>query len=228
VIVPVVLRRRAWGVLSAAAVVASLAILPAGAHAAGSLHVTFDPAGNGQLVIRADYSDYVNKLALVTENPGGGSPDLVIGDVSAGITDPIPPICFRIDTTIIRCPQSMIHRLNINLGPGNDTLAARFDQIAGLTIGQQASFFAQLGPGRDVAQGGPIPNTIYGGPGRDMIVGGPFADKLFGGGQNDFLVGLGGNDLFQCGQGNHDLFNDGPGKDLVNVGTCEIRTRTKF
>jgi hypothetical protein len=224
-IVPVMLRRRAWGGLTAAVVVASLAMLPASAQA--GLKVSFDPRGNGQLVIQADYSDYVNKLALVTVDPGGGSLDLVIGDVTAGIADPIPTVCFRVDPTIIRCPQSAITGLNINLGPGNDTMnASGLEQLAAFTMRQFLT--AQLGPGNDVAKGAPAANTIYGGPGRDMIMGGPFADRLFGGAQNDLAVGLGGNDLFQCGKGNHDLFNDGPGKDLVNVGTCEVRTHTKF
>jgi Ca2+-binding RTX toxin-like protein len=219
-----VLGRSALGRLTAG-VIALMAIVPASAHA--GIKVTFDPAGNGDLVIQADYSDYVNKLALVTENPSGTSPDLVIGDVTAGIANPIPSICFRVDLTIIRCQQSMVGQININLGRGNDTLNAKgIEQLAAFTMQQYLT--AHLGPGKDVAEGAPAANVIFGGPGRDLIMGGPFGDKLFGGAQNDFLVGLGGNDLLQCGNGPHDLFNDGPGKDLVNVGTCEVRVHTKF
>jgi Ca2+-binding RTX toxin-like protein len=208
-----------------AGLVALLALLPATAQA--GVTVTYNPAGNGDWVLSASYADYVNKLALVTVTPSGGESDLVIGDVTAGIADPIPPVCFRIDPTIIRCPQSLFGEIHINLGRGNDTLTAKgLEGLAAFTMQQYLT--AQLGPGNDIAQGAPAANTIFGGPGRDMIMGGPFADRLFGGAQNDLLVGLGGNDLFQCGKGPHDLFNDGPGKDLVNVGTCEVRTHTKF
>ena len=206
------------------AAVALLAIAPASAQA--GITATFDPAGNGTLVIQADYSDYVNNVALVTVTPSGGEPDLVIGDVAAGITS-IPSFCFMVDPTIFRCPQSKIGQINLNLGRGNDKLTAQgLEGLAAFTM--QRFLTAQLGPGNDVAEGAPAANTIFGGSGRDMIMGGPFGDRLFGGAQNDFLVGQGGNDLFQCGKGPHDRFNDGPGKDLVNVGTCEVRVHSKF
>jgi Ca2+-binding RTX toxin-like protein len=202
----------------------ALALAPASASA--GIHATFDPAGNGTLTIQADYSDYVNEVALVDVTPNGGQTDLVIGDVAAGIADPLPSICPRVDPTIIRCPLSMIHGINIDLGRGNDTLSAK-----GLSPEVRIALRyinANLGQGRDVAVGGPTRNTLIGGPGRDLLMGGPLGDKLFGGSQNDFLVGLGGNDLFQCGKGSADRFNDGPGKDLVNVGTCEVRVHTRF
>jgi Ca2+-binding RTX toxin-like protein len=202
----------------------ALALAPASASA--GIHATFDPAGNGTLIIQADHSDYVNDVALVDVTPSGGQTDLVIGDVAAGIADPLPLICPRVDPTIIRCPLSMIHGINIDLGRGNDTMSAK-----GLSPAVRIALRyinANLGSGRDVAVGGPTRNTLAGGPGRDVLTGGNFGDKLFGGGQNDFLVGLGGNDLFQCGNGGKDRFDDGPGKDLVNIGTCEVRVHAKF
>ena len=185
--------------------------------------MTFDPKGNGDWVLNASYSDYVNKLALVTVTPSGGSPDLVIGDVAAGIADPIPTVCARVDPTIIRCPQSMVGHITIDLGPGNDTLTAKGIQSTRAFDIHREYLRLFLGQGNDVAEGSPGPNAIFAGPGRDLIMGGPLGDKLFGGAQNDFMVGLGGNDLFQCGKGPHDLFNDGPGKDLVNIRACEKR-----
>ena len=208
-----------------AGVVALFAFVPASAQA--GLTVTYNPAGDGDWVLSASYSDYVNKLALVTVTPSGGTPDFVIGDVSAGIADPIPSVCFRVDPTIIRCPQSLVGQVNIDLGRGNDTLTAKgLEGLAAFTF--RRFLTAQLGAGNDVAEGAPAANRIFGGPGRDMVMGGPFGDKLFGGGQNDFLVGQAGKDLFQCGKGRNDLFNDGPGADLVNVATCERRVHREF
>jgi Ca2+-binding RTX toxin-like protein len=219
----VVLRGRTLAGLSAV-VIAVLAVVPASANAAGGLVVSLS---GGQLRITGD--NEVNDVALVTVTPpGSSSPDLVVGDVSAGIADPIPPFCPRVDPTIIRCPHSMIHGIDVNLGPGNDTLSAKgISEVEAYDI-TQIYIQAFLGKGRDVAQGSPARNAISGGAGNDMIMGGPLGDRLFGGGQNDFLVGLGGNDLFQCGAGDHDLFNDGPGKDLVNVRTCEKRVHRAF
>jgi hypothetical protein len=167
-----------------------------------------------------------NRMALATVTPSGGSPDLVIGDIAVGIADPIPSVCARVDATTIRCPQLMINDIRIDLGPGNDTVSARDIHAAeGHDISQ---IYVNLGKGNDVAVGGPFPNVLLGGPGRDMLMGGAFSDRLFGGADNDFLVGLEGKDLFQCGKGPEDLFNDGPGKDLVNVRTCEHRVHKVF
>jgi Ca2+-binding RTX toxin-like protein len=201
--------------------VAVLAVAPASANAAGGLVATI--GADGTLQITGD--SQVDHVALVTVTPPGSStPDLVTGDVTAGIAS-IPPSCFMVDPTIFRCLQSSITGININLGGGNDTLSAKEIQEINLRV---ARFNAELGKGNDVAVGGPFPNVILGGPGRDMIMGGPFDDRLLGGPQNDFSVGLGGNDFFNCGKGPNDLFNDGPGKDLVNVRTCEQRVHRQF
>jgi Ca2+-binding RTX toxin-like protein len=217
--------RRGAATFLIAGAVAVLGLVPASAQA--GLHVTYDAAHNGDLVLRADYSDYVNKLALATVTPSGGSTDLVVGDVAAGIADPLPSFCPRVDPTIIRCPLSMIHEVNIDLGRGNDTLSASSFEKA-VAAYWRVAWKANLGPGNDVAVGAPGPNVIFGGPGRDLIEGGPLFDKLYGGAGNDFLVGNEGNDLFQCGKGPQDLFNDGPGKDLVNIRTCERRVHREF
>ena len=212
--------------LATATVIALLALAPASAQAgveANAATVTGE-TGLFSLLLNDDFP-HRNRMALVTFTPDGGSTDLVIGDVAAGIDDPIPSICFRVDPNIIRCPLSTIHDVNIDLGAGNDTLSTSGFDAA---VAQYWELAARLGPGNDTALGGPFPNLIYGGPGRDLIQGGPFNDRLFGGGQNDFLVGLAGRDLFQCGTGPDDRFNDGPGKDLVNVATCERRLHGNF
>jgi hypothetical protein len=206
-----------------AIVAAGLVMAPAPASAAGGVSVSLS---GGQLQITGDAA--VDHVAIVTVTPeGSNSPDLVLGDVTAGVADPIPSSCFRVDPTIIRCPQSSIGGITIDLGPGNDTLSAKgLEGLAAFTF--KRFLTARLGAGNDVAVGAPAPNLLSGGPGRDMLMGGPFADELFGGGQNDFLVGQSGRDLFQCGNGPHDLFNDGPGKDLVNIRACEKRVHREF
>src|SRR5690348_2568591 len=135
---------------------AALALAPASANA--GLHVTYDAAGNGSLVIQADYSDYVNKVALVEATPSGGQTDLVIGDVVAGIADPLPSICPRVDPTIIRCPLSMVHGINIDLGRGNDSVSAEGLHAAEAYDIQQ--LYIKLLKGKDVAIGAPASRNV--------------------------------------------------------------------
>ena len=208
----------------ATAAIALLAIAPAGVQAAGNVTATLGPSGI--LTITGDAAE-ADQMAIVTVSPSGGSPDLVVGDLTAGIAS-IPPNCFAIDPTAFRCPQSMVGQININLGGGNDTLTAKGIRGSLAEDLHRIYMRAYMGGGNDVAEGSPGRNVIVGGPGHDMIMGGPLGDQLFGGAQNDFLVGLGGNDLFQCGKGNRDLFNDGPGKDLVNIRSCEERVHRQF
>jgi Ca2+-binding RTX toxin-like protein len=204
-------------------IAAVLAVAPASANA-GGLVATL--GADGSLQITGD--SQVDHVALVTVTPPGSStPDLVVGDVTAGITS-FPPSCFMVDPTIFRCLQSSITGININLGPGNDTLNAQGISLPEGFDAKKEFIKLYLGRGRDVAKGAPAPNLISGGPGRDLIMGGSFDDHLFGGAGNDLLVGEEGNDLFQCGKGPHDLFNDGPGRDLVNVRTCEVRVHQGF
>src|SRR4051794_15892547 len=218
--------RRTLLVLLAAAITAiavpSASAFPRGAEV--QLTTTRPDLQSASLVVTA-FGDN-NRMALATVTPSGGSPDLVIGDVAVGIADPIPSVCARVDMTTIRCPQLMINDIRIDLGPGNDTLSDRAIYAAeGHDISQ---INVNLGKGNDVAVGGPFPNVLLGGPGRDALMGGASSDRLFGGAGNDFLVGEAGDDLFQCGGGPEDLFNDGSGKDLVNVRTCENRVHKQF
>src|SRR5262249_40612163 len=188
----------------ATAAIALLVVVPGTAQAAGGVNARLD--ASGVLTITGDND--VDRMALVTVTPPGGSPDLVVGDVTAGIAS-ISPNCFMVDPTIFRCPQSMVDRIVINLGAGNDSLSAQ--GISGLVDRlNQAYLRAYMGRGNDVALGAPAPNVIFGGSGRDLLMGGPFPDQLIGGPQNDFLVGLGGNDLIQCNGGPGRPFNHWP------------------
>jgi hypothetical protein len=195
------------------------AVAPQGASA---ITVTVQPAFGGTFEVDLDDPLGVrNTVAITTVMPSPGSPDLVIGDVSAGIPDPIPSICQRVDPTIVRCPIGMITRVSSDLGPGRDSWGV------GITQSIDASaidlFQAYLGAGNDRATGGVVPNEIHGGPGRDEITGGPSRDYLYGNGRNDLLIG--GPDLFRCGAGKRDRFDDGPGKDRVES-TCELRVKS--
>jgi Ca2+-binding RTX toxin-like protein len=200
------------------------ALTPAGAYA---ITITLTPASGGTYEIHLDDNiGTVDQVALTTVTPSGGMPDLVIGDITAGISDPIPSPCQRVSQIGIRCPLGMIMRVSGNLGSGNDTWG--FGVTQDLDNAAIQLYKAYMGPGDDVYEGGPAANEVHGGPGRDEIQGGPKGDFLYGGAQNDFSVGLGGNDLFRCGKGRHDRFNDGPGKDRVDLGSCEFRVHTIF
>jgi Ca2+-binding RTX toxin-like protein len=145
---------------------------------------------------------------------------------ATGIADPIPPFCVRGDSMFVRCPLTGLTEVEANLGPGNDVWGVGITQ--GIDAAALEVFIAYLGAGRDQAAGGIVPNEIHGGGGRDDILGGPARDLLFGDGKNDILFGLGGNDRFRCGKGNRDRFNDGAGRDVVDLGTCEIRIGGKL
>ena len=215
------------GLVSSVAVVAALLIAALAPSGASATKLTLENLGPLEWhILLNDPLHHVNHVGVTTTTPTGGSPDLVIGDLADGIDDPVPFPCQRVDAMIVRCPLNMITGFTADLGGGNDTFGIGVTQdidTAALQI-----YTAYLGAGNDVAKGGPVINQFYGGSGRDELKGGPKADFLYGGAQNDFSVGLGGNDLFECGKGRHDRFNDGPGKDKVNVGTCEFRVHTIF
>src|SRR3954447_15231804 len=154
-----------------AVVITSVAVPSASAFPRGAevqLTTTSPDLQSASLVVNAFGEN--NRMALATVTPSGGSPDLVIGDVAAGIADPIPSSCARVDPTIIRCPQLMINDIKIDLGPGNDTVSDR--GIYAAAAHDISRIYVSLGKGRDVAVGGPFPNVLLGGPGRDMLMGG--------------------------------------------------------
>jgi Ca2+-binding RTX toxin-like protein len=211
------IRTTVVGVVLCAALIA-----PASAHA---LVVFIDPSKPLDLRLD-DPTGVADQVGISSATPTAGKPDLVIGDLTAGIQNPLPNVCQRVSSTIIRCPLTGFTSVTANLGGGNDTWG--IGTTTDIDAAALQLYTAYLGAGNDVAEGGPVSNQLYGGAGRDEIKGGPKNDGLFGGAQNDLAVGLGGDDLFQCGKGNRDRFNDGPGRDRVNVATCEIRVKTLF
>jgi Ca2+-binding RTX toxin-like protein len=187
-----------------------------------------------------DRDDVANVLAITSVTPSGGDPDIVIGDVAAGIPDPIPAPCVRVDAQVIRCPADdfglhlmimpMLQggddeltitldvnpvlgdgtRVTANLGRGADS-ARDFSEFRDFFYGEPGNDRMMLGPNRDKA---------WGGPGADRALGGPGRDFLWGQAQNDFLHGGGNADIIDCGKGPHDIGVGGPGRDLGR--NCEV------
>jgi Ca2+-binding RTX toxin-like protein len=168
-----------------------------------------------------DSSEAQNRMAVTTVEVVEGFPDIVIGDTSAGIVDPIPPDCARVDPTIIRCPASNYVGLMGDLGPGDDFLSVARDfgyrsagfPAAGTAAGPAGLVRMQFGPGADAASDlSPYRDVWKGGSGRDRFNSGPGNDKVNGGSQNDII---------DCGAGKHDVGIGGPGKrDLGR--RCEV------
>src|SRR5919201_3294019 len=105
--------------LAAGILLGSSALIGASAASADVL-VQIQPLSAGEL--RLDDPDGADdQIAITTVTPTGGLPDLVIGDVTAGIADPIPGFCQRMDPTIIRCPLNQVMSVTGFLGGGNDT-----------------------------------------------------------------------------------------------------------
>ena len=150
-----------------------------------------------------------------------GYPDIVIGDTTAGIVDPIPPDCARVDPTIIRCPALNYVGVLGDLGPGDDSLSVARDFgypsprnfMAGPAAANPAGFVRmQFGPGADSASDLSGARDVWnGGTGRDRFNSGPGNDKVNGGAQNDII---------DCSAGKRDVGIGGPGK--VDLGRhCE-------
>jgi hypothetical protein len=88
-----------------------------------------------------------NDVAVTTVTSPGGLPDLVIGDTAAGIPDPVPSPCQRVDTQILRCPLMSLSEFRAFLGAGNDTYGMGFTQDIDAAALQL--YTAYMGPGKD-------------------------------------------------------------------------------
>jgi len=163
-----------------------------------------------------------NEVAITTVTIAEGNPDAVVGDVKAGISDPIPPQCARVDPTIVRCPATGLVGVIAFFGGGNDSLSVSddfgyraFTQSAWPASASAVSPFVrvQFGPGADLASDlSPYRDIWNGGPGKDRLNSGPGNDRVKGGAQNDVI---------DCGAGKHDVGIGGPGKrDLGRH--CEV------
>lgn len=96
----------------------------------------------------------------------------------------------------VTCAVDFITRLVIDLGPGDDTIAAG----PSLPIGMHAEISG--GPGRDTLRGADGSNDLlFGGEGDDVLDGGFGDDTLDGGPGDDVLTANLGADLFRGGPG---------------------------
>jgi Ca2+-binding RTX toxin-like protein len=182
--------------LGISALLAGAALMPAGASALDLRERQVQP---NVLLLTAD-RDFVNEVGITWVTSPGGAPDLVIGDLSAGISDPIPSQCGRVDTMSVRCPADLFTKIVASLGPGSDSL----DVVPAVGVGGLVTMTLQLGPGNDRASdGGHTYDLWYGGKGRDELASGPGNDLVSGGAQNDVI---------DCGAGKHDVGIGGPGK----------------
>ena len=197
---------------------AAILIAPAGAAAIKVTYGQFQP----MTLDLTDDDGVDNDVAITTVTVVTGHPDAVVGDLKAGIPDPIPPECARVDPTIIRCPATGLVGVIAFFGRGNDRLSVAEDFgyrsfTPSSTIAGAAAVTpfvrAQFGPGSDVAgDQSPYRDVWNGGSGRDRFSSGPGNDKVKGGSQNDII---------DCGAGKHDIGIGGPGKrDLGR--RCEV------
>jgi Ca2+-binding RTX toxin-like protein len=232
------LRKLGAGLMAIPLAVAAVLIAPASASAVEVRMVQIESK-----IVEVDLTDtrdVPNVIAITAVTPSGGSPDLVIGDTTAGIPDPIPSVCARIDPEIIRCPADLfgvqleikpvlrggkdeftitldvnpvisdLTEVHASLGKGADTVRD-FSEFMDFFVGGFGADTMIAGPGRDKVKGGPGPDKAKGGPGRDL---------LLGGGQNDLLLGGANRDVIDCGAGPHDIGVGGPGRDLGK--NCEV------
>jgi hemolysin type calcium-binding protein len=201
-----------------AVAVAMLAVLPAGAQAVKITYGQYQP----MTLDLTDDEGVDNEVAITKVEVVAGHPDAVVGDTKAGIPDPIPPECARVDPTIVRCPATILVGVIAVLGGGDDSLsvsddfgyrsatafngtsqAAAFNPFVRVQFGSGADLGSDLSPYRDIWNGG---------PGRDRLASGPGNDKVKGGAQNDVI---------DCGPGHHDVGIGGPGK--LDLGRrCEV------
>jgi Ca2+-binding RTX toxin-like protein len=165
-----------------------------------------------------------NEVAITTVTVVPGHPDAVVGDTKAGIPDPIPPECARVDPDIVRCPATGLIGVIGFLGGGNDSLSVSEDfgyrnasaSASPLATGTAASIpfvRVQFGAGADTASDLSAYRDVWnGGSGRDRFNSGPGNDLVKGGAQNDIV---------DCGAGKHDVGVGGPGRlDLSR--RCEV------
>jgi Ca2+-binding RTX toxin-like protein len=181
--------------------VVGLAIAAVAPAAASAVEIRTEQVQIGVLIVEANQS-FANQLGVSWVVSPSGAPDLVIGDTRAGIPDPIPAPCARVDAMIARCPARAFTRLQVDLGAGDDLVV-----VARPTISEVDGFIRMelsLGTGNDRATD--LSNT------RDVWNGGSGRDRMSSGPLNDIVSGGPQNDLINCGAGPHDLGKGGPGR----------------
>jgi hypothetical protein len=205
-------------VAAACAVLGAALLVPAGAQAVKLTYGQYEP----MTLDLTDDTGVDNEVAITTVTVVPGHPDAVVGDTKAGIPDPIPAECARVDPEVVRCPATILVGVVGFLGGGNDTLAVDedfgyggsgpFDRSAGSSATSpfvRVQFGAGTDQGSDLS---PYRDVWNGGAGRDRLSSGPGDDLVRGGPQNDVI---------DCGPGHHDVGIGGPGK--LDLGRrCEV------
>jgi Ca2+-binding RTX toxin-like protein len=176
--------------------------LGAAPASASAVEISTQQVTTHVLIVEAKRS-FVNEVGINWVVSPGGAPDVVIGDMAAGIPDPIPAPCVRVDPMIARCPANAFNSLQVDLGAGNDLFIAVKPAVG---IDGFVRMEISAGTGIDqISDRGNTRDTFNGGPGRDQLNSGPLNDRVKGGAQNDRI---------DCGPGPHDVGIGGPGKDL--------------
>jgi hypothetical protein len=197
-----------------------LTLVPASAQAVKVTYGQYQP----MTLDLTDDAGVDNEVAITKVEVVAGHPDAVVGDTKAGIPDPIPPECARVDATIVRCPAGILVGVIAVLGGGDDSVSVSddfgyraFSSFSRSSSARAAAFNpfvrVQFGPGADTGSDlSPYRDIWNGGPGRDRLASGPGNDKVKGGAQNDVI---------DCGGGHHDVGIGGPGK--LDLGRrCEV------
>jgi Ca2+-binding RTX toxin-like protein len=195
-----------WLTLATAAILLIGVLAPG---AASATEIQTRQIDLGTLFVTAT-DDAVNHVAVNWVTSPSGAPDLVIGDTTAGISDPIPSPCARVDAMIARCPASAFDALNMDLGPGKDLVVVVKPAI---DVNGFVRMDLDLGPGDDRATDLSAARDVWaGGSGRDRLDSGP---------GNDLVRGGAANDVIDCGAGKHDVGIGGPGR--LDLGRhCEV------
>jgi hypothetical protein len=206
------LRIRLGGrLLVALTVVAAFLVAPTGAGASQWFLKT-EGAVSGLLLGKGDVGQ-VNQVAIAIDPT---HPDDVLIIDHAGIEGPIPSTCVRISDVAIRCPKSLIQRVIVRLGDGNDSF-----QIEEGAVGADADLFVDGGDGNDTisGRGGLGHDEFDGGKGRDVLSKAPLtgsgdpkslvartaarkgSSTMNGGADADKLTGAKGKDTLRGGKG---------------------------
>src|SRR4029077_14208514 len=129
--------------ISVSSTLAIAALLPASVSAA---EISAPQVDLGVVLITADKS-FDNEIGITWVTSPTGAPDLVIGDTRAGIPDPVPSPCARVSQMIVRCPADAFTRLEVDLGPGADSI----NVVPAVGIDGFISMRLDLGLGNDRA-----------------------------------------------------------------------------
>lgn len=105
--------------------------------------------GGANLIVVGDSVGEDNSVVWTLFTPAGGSQDIVLADTTAGIADPIPDDCARIDGETIRCPSINFSGLVGGFGSGPDSLIFNLPGTEGAGWGFTPLLNVGFGSGND-------------------------------------------------------------------------------